>query len=175
MKVSEILSKLLADLSSEFEIVTYRSCADNHSRINKNYNEHIEAENLGRIIDFYLMERLKNTQVELVFDNIDNNIGKFKLENNKTFCFVHGHLDNVNQIFQNMVGMTKEFVDYVGMGHFHTGKYKEFNGCRVIVNGSLKGVDEYALNHRLFSQPSQTLLIFDNDNLIDCRINLDIK
>ena len=51
-------------------------------------------------------------------------------------------------------------------------KLKEFQGCRVIVSGSIVGTEQYAFSKRLFSKASQTLLIFEDENLIDIKINL---
>ena len=53
-------------------------------------------------------------------------------------------------------------------------KTKTFNGLKVIVNGSIVGTEQYALSKRLFSEPSQTLLIFNGNNLINVSINLSI-
>lgn len=177
MQVSELLANFLYVLGQNIPTVTYRSCLDNHSRLSKDYKEHVEKENVGRLIDFWLEERLKNqnSNVKIVKDNIDENIGKFKLQNGKNFVFAHGHLDQINSVFQTMTGLTQEFIHYCALGHYHTGKFKEYNGFRVIVNGSMVGSDPYAFNKRLFSEPSQTLLIFDDQNLYDCRISCDIR
>lgn len=173
MVASEIISEAINKLQEAAPIITYRSCLDNHSRAVADLNQHIEKDNLGRLIDWYLEERLKDTKVQFTHDNIDDGIGKFKLENGKNVVFVHGHLDNPNQIFQNMVGATKEFIDYALLAHYHCEKVKSFQGFKVFVNGSIVGTEQYALSKRLFSKPAQTLLIFDNEDLIDISINLE--
>lgn len=174
-KASELLARTLNKLQKACPTIIYRSVVDNHSRFSPNKDESIESENMSRIIDWYLQERLRDTSIQFKFDNIDNSIGKFTLDNGKVVMFAHGHLDNLNQSFQHFVGATGEFVDYILLGHYHCEKVKSYQGARVFVNGSIVGTEQYALSKRLFSKPSQTLLVFDKDNLINISINLDIK
>lgn len=172
MKASELLAEFLKNLSVNICEVNYYSVTDNHGRVNQNKKEHIEKENFGKLIDFYLAERLKDSNVALMFDNLHDSIGMVELYSGKKMAFVHGHLDNINTSFQNLTGGTEQMIHYIAMGHFHSGKMKEFQNCKVYVNGSMKGTDDFAIDHRLFSKPSQTLLIFDEDNDLDFRIKL---
>lgn len=174
MQCAELLATLLYNLGCKIEQVVYRSVLDNHSRINKKYDEHIESENFGRIIDWWLETRLNESKsnVQIVKDNLDDNIGYFKTESGKNVFFVHGHLDNVSTILQSLTFGTDIIADYVFLGHFHQSKMKEYNGRKVFLNGSILGTDSYALDHRLFAKPSQTLVVFDGDDEIDIRINL---
>ena len=171
MIAGEYISQFLNYLSQSGIIITYRSVSDNHSRVTANYKEHIETENFNRLILWYLKERLKDTKVEFIDDNLDYSIGKLKVHD-KNIIYVHGHLDKVNTAFQNFVGATKEYVDYVLLGHYHSGSQKIIQNCNVIVNGSIVGTEQYALSKRLFTEPSQKLLIFDKDNLVDIDIRL---
>lgn len=169
---SELISQALNLLQSAAPEVIYRSCSDNHSRLLANKSENIEKENFGRLIDWFLEERLKNTKIKFVNDNLDYGIGKFNLKNGKTCVFMHGHQDSVNSALQNMVGATKEYVDYIFLGHYHTAKMKTFQNVKVFINGSIVGTEEYALSKRYFSEPEQMLLIFDGNNVINYNINL---
>lgn len=174
IKASEILSNALNELQKGAPEIVYRSCTDNHARVIANKNEAIEKENLGRLIDWYLEERLKKTNVKFANDNLDVDLGKFNLENGKTVMFAHGHLDSVATSFQNFVGATGEYVHYILLGHYHSERVQSFQNAKVYVNGSIVGSDQYATSKRLFSKPAQTLLIFDGDNIINHSINLDI-
>lgn len=175
MKASELLSQALNTLCELPCEIIYRSVTDNHSRAVANLHEHIEKENFYRLIDWYLQERLKNTKIQFVNDNLDDSLGVFELLNGKKFAFAHGHLENYNASFQNLVGATREFIDYIAMGHFHSEKMKTFQGAKVYVNGSIVGTEQYALSKRLFSKPCQTLLIFDEfGNELNISINLDV-
>lgn len=173
MTAAELLSGFLTQLDSQTFRVVYRSCTDNHSRMVADKNQHIEKDNLYRIIDWYLVERLKRTDIEFKFDNLDAGIGMFKLFD-RNIVFVHGHEDSVDKMMQNMVGATGQVIDYALMGHFHSEKMKSYQGFKVYVNGSIVGTEQYALSKRLFSRPSQTLLIFQANDRNVININIDL-
>ena len=170
---SEIMAQCLAELSKEVPNVVYRSCLDNHSRTMPNLKESIENENFGRLIDWYLKARLENTPIEFAEDNLDENIGLIELLNGKNLVFAHGHQDSVNTVVQAYGAATRTHIDYICLGHYHSTKMKTFLNSKVFINGSVMGTDEYAMSHRLFGIPEQTLLVFSGDNLINITIGLD--
>lgn len=172
----QLLYKLLAKLDGVAPTVTYRSCSDNHSRLMANKSEHIEKENFGRLIDWWVEAKLEqgNHYIKVERDNLDYGLGKFDLLNGKKVMFAHGHEDPINQAYQNFTGATREFIDYILLGHFHNPKEKAFQDCKVIVNGSLVGTEQYALSKRLFSSPCQKLLIFDG-NFVDISLQVESR
>lgn len=173
MNASEIVAGLLSELQDVAPEVIYRSCTDNHSRAVANKTEAIEKENFYRLIDWYIEERLKYTKIIFKNDNLSKEIGKFELMNGKKVMFAHGHNDNPNRIFQSFIGATEEYIHYVLLGHYHNEKVKNFQNMRVFINGSIVGTDDYASTKRLYTKPSQMLLVFDRDNVIHYSINLD--
>lgn len=175
MTAAEIMAEALNRLQEAAPIVTYRSVVDNHSRVIASKEESIEKENFSNIIDWWVKERLRNSSIQFENDNIDEGIGKFKLYNGKNVMFAHGHNDSINSVFQSWVGATGEYIHYCLIGHYHCEKFKSFQNSRIIVNGSIVGTEQYALSKRLFSKPSQTLLVFDNDNTLNISIDLDIQ
>ena len=172
MVASELVANTLNNLQKASPKIIYRSVIDNHSRAVADKHQAIESENFNKIMNWFLQERLKNTDIVFKFDNIDDGIGKFTLQNGKKVMFAHGHQDNINQAFQHFVGASKEFIDYVLLAHYHSEKAKTYNGIKVIVNGSIVGTEQYALSKRLFGTPSQTLLIFDGLNLLNISLDL---
>lgn len=174
MTAAEYISQFLNELTSLNIELTYRSVYDNHSRMIADKNQHIEKEQFSRIIDWYIEERLKGIPIKFMKDNIDGGIGKFKIFN-KNIIFAHGHQDNKNTSFQNFIGLTKEWIDYICLAHYHNSSVKEFQGCKVFINGSIVGTEQYAFGRRLFSKPCQKLIIFEekNDDVIDICINLE--
>ena len=172
MVASELVANTLNNLQKAAPKIIYRSVIDNHSRAVADKHQAIESENFNKIMNWFLQERLKNTDIVFKFDNIDDGIGKFTLQNGKKVMFAHGHQDNINQAFQHFVGASKEFIDYVLLAHYHSEKAKTYNGIKVIVNGSIVGTEQYALSKRLFGTPSQTLLIFDGLNLLNISLDL---
>lgn len=175
MLAAELLSEALAALNDAAPIVTYRSCLDNHGRMTPNLKEAIETENFSLIIDWYIKLRLKlsNSTIQFIDDNLDKGIGKFELLNGKKIMFAHGHLDSTNTAMQHFMGATEEFIHYVLLAHEHSEKVKVYQNVKVITNGSLIGTETYALSKRLFNKPTQTLLIFDENNVMNISIGLE--
>lgn len=173
MKAAELVAEILLRLSENIETVTYRSVIDNHSRLNANIAENLNEENMNRLIDWFVEERLKNSRVKFMHDNIDLQVGKFKLSNGKLVMFAHGDHEKKQSCFQDLVGMTHEFPDYILLAHYHNKAVHTFHGCKVIISGSIVGTDPYAFDHRLFGYPEQSLLIFHRENLLDISIKLD--
>jgi len=169
---SLLIYNLLMNLSECIEIVDYRQCLDNHSRFNSSYDEHIEAENFGNLIGWWLKEKLDGTRVKFIEDNVDENIGKIEIDG-KMYAFVHGHLEKTNSVLQDLVFGTSILFEGVFIGHYHVDKIKNFQGRKVYFNGSLMGTDSYALGKRLFGDPTQKLLIFDKKNIISIPIILN--
>ncbi len=168
----EILAENLARLQDAAPEVFYRSCTDNHSRMTPSFKENLERENYGRLIDFYLKARLDGSNIIFADDNLDEEVGYFELLNGKKVVFAHGHHDNYNTVCQAYMGATREFIDYILLGHFHSTKAKSFQGSKVIINGSIVGTDQYAYSKRLFGDPEQSILMSCGDNFSIHTINL---
>jgi hypothetical protein len=168
MHVAELLSWLLVNLESYGLEVIYSSVTDNHARIN-NYKEHIEKENFNKIVDWYLKARLKDTTIEIIENLIDESISYFTVNGQNVFT-VHGHLDKPNQVLPNLalgLGITPHIVL---MAHYHNRQEFSMGGCKVFINGSLCGVDDYAKNNRYFGKPSQSLIVLDGENTLNIEI-----
>lgn len=174
---SRLLFQLLVSLSGEIEQIVYRSVVDNHSRVQPNYKDHIEKESFCKLMNWWLEDKIEeinkefkeknmSNHIEMKQDNLDDNIGYLKI-GNKNIFFQHGHQGSQNSVIQDLSFATDIVADIVIMGHWHQDKVKNCQGKKVYFNGSLKGVDSYTLNKRLFSQPTQSLLIFDGDDVID--------
>ena len=176
MTAAEILSETLEELSNNIPSVTYRSCLDNHSRFIMDYKASKDEESLVKLIDWYVEERLKDSGIDFVNDNLDRHIGMFTLKNGDKFVFAHGHEIGVNISVQSYTAATYSYVRYIALGHWHSTRMKTFQNSKVFVNGSIKGLDSYSESHGLFGEPEQTLLIFKDDCLVNVTINLkDIK
>lgn len=175
MYAGELIANFLYGLSKKIPNITYRSVFDNHSRAIANKNEHIEKEQFSRVIDWFIAERLKDTPIEFIANDIDGGIGRMKLASGKTLMFCHGHNDGRNNSYQNFIGLTQEWVDYICMAHYHNPASKDFQGCKVFINGSIVGTESYAFGRRLFTKPSQKLIIFNegDNNISDIDISLE--
>jgi len=171
-KASSLIYQLLINLSENIKNVSFRGVLDNHSRVVANKHEHVEKENFSNLIFWWLEAKLEGSRVRIIKDNLDENIGLFQLNNGKNVFFVHGHLDPPATVTQNLSFGSGVMADIVILGHYHADKMKTFQGKKVYLAGSLRGVDSFALNHRMFGDPTQMLLIFDEDEIVDIRLNL---
>jgi hypothetical protein len=174
MTVSEMISVFIEELLSYGLNIKYLSVLDNHSRANINYRDHIEMESFVKLIDFYVKARVGN-KIEYIDNKISDNVGHLEIDGKNHF-FVHGHLKAhaINSVIQNLAMPLKITVDAVHMGHFHKSFKSEFHYAKLYINGSLCGVDDYAMNNGWHSKASQGLLILDgseNDIHIDINLN----
>lgn len=169
MQVSERLAELISDLADNVENTEVYCTYGNHARLIANLGDSIHADNMERIIPFWLKQRLKHRD-----DIAINNESAFELIRitacGHEIAAVHGDLDSgkMNSMLTMAMLFERNFgvkMEYMVMGHWHKRYSDENMGIEQIGVGSLCGTDEYAKNKRLFSKPSQTLLIFDNDGL----------
>ena len=87
---------------------------------------------------------------------------------------MHGHRDSLNNVVQNMTTMTRKFPDCIFLAHYHRDSSDEKLMCDVIVNPSLAGPDDYAIEKRLLSKPAQKLIIFDKEEGKLCTYSLQL-
>ena len=130
---------------------------DNHSRINKNKKEHIEAESFGFFVDFIAQERCKGSNVAFIGNPVDNNVG-FTQFGGKEIAWVHGHLDTPARVKSSLEALVGINIDIIFMAHRHHVHITD----NIVQAGSLKGTDEYAFDKRLFSKASQTTVVFND-------------
>ena len=165
MEVSELLAQFLNNLTRYFE-VDYYSCLDNHSRVEPNKSDSLDLESLCRITDWYLKERLGDTV------NIhDNKFGDDIITLNvlgHPIIGVHGDKDRQNSVIEKMTLFTRQSYDLACTAHMHHFSADEHTGTVLISNGALMGCDTYSKNLRLYSDPSQTLIIVSKENVTEC-------
>lgn len=169
MSVSELLAECIAELAPCARDVCVYCTYGNHARTTQKLDESIHADNMERIIPFWLKERLRDVP-NLVFP--DNNAFEMMriVAAGNEICALHGDLDcgKANAMLTLSMLYEKQFerkMEYLVMGHWHTRYMNEALGIEQIGVGSLCGTDEYAKNKRLFSKPSQTMMIFNSDGL----------
>lgn len=163
MHVSEILANFINAASAYVKDVNVYSTYGNHARTIQNKNDSIHADNMERVIPWWLKQRLKgNHKVNIV----DSEYYEFIYLNVCGYDIVatHGDIDRfkdlgviVNSLFSKKYGKT---IDYTFSGDKHHLESFEQFGIESTLVGSLCGTDEFANNKRLYSNPMQTLCIF---------------
>ena len=177
MRASELLANLINELSCAVEVVNVYSTYGNHARTVQNKEDSIHADNLERIIPWWLKQRLKNNNKVNV---VDSDYYEFIYLNVCGYNIVcaHGDLDKfkdigvtVNTLFSKKYGKT---IDYTFSGDKHHLESFEQFGIESSLVGSLCGIDEYANNRRLYSYPCQTLCIFTPEDGKLCTYNIKL-
>lgn len=177
MHVSEILANFINKISVYVSEVNIYSTYGNHARTIQNKNDSIHADNMERVIPWWLKQRLKDNHKINVVDSEYYEFIYFNICGYNVVC-THGDLDKfsdigvvVNSLFTKKYG---ESIDYTfSADKHHLESFEQF-GIESTLVGSLCGTDEYANNKRLYSNPTQTLCIFTPDDGKLCSYNINL-
>lgn len=168
MHVSELLAQMINELSVSVSEVVVHSTYGNHARVIANKKESIHADNMERIIPWWLRERLASNARVRVEESPYYEFIKINLFG-RNLVAVHGDLDSVkdlgtlvNGLFTRVYG---EQIDYAVMADKHHKESFDRLGAESYIVGSVCGTDEHANNHRLYSKPSQMLMVFNPSGL----------
>ncbi|MGG0667677.1 metallophosphoesterase [Lederbergia citrisecunda] len=162
-KVAEALSELLSVLSNSFSQVHYYNVKGNHDRVAARKEEEVRTESFHSFIVWYMKARLENHKNIVFHDNeLDSEIIVAEIKGNYYFG-VHGHLDSLGKVVQDLTMMTRKFAKAIFMGHYHRNYENEIHGVDLIMNGSFGGTDDYAKDVRLTSKAHQKLLWLDEN------------
>lgn len=177
MHVSELLANFINALSIYVNKINIYSTYGNHARTIQNKNDSIHADNMERVIPWWLKQRLSgNGKINV----IDSEYYEFIYFNvcGYDICCTHGDLDKfrdigvtINSLFSKKYGKT---IDYTYSADKHHLEAFEQFGIESALVGSLCGTDEYANNKRLYSYPMQTLSIFTKDDGKLCTYNIKL-
>ena len=171
IQAAELIATLLTRLSKHLIHISYYDTSDNHGRVFPDYKQNIEKENFGRLITWWLRPALARNEVSNVQIHTEtiepgNTLGAFEVSADPgvigtSFAFAHGHLDKVTNVVEHFLNITHRLYDFIYLAHFHIEQIKKTTGnTTVIVNGSLKGVDDYSTVKRFGnSSATQTLHI----------------
>lgn len=178
MQVSELLAQTIDVLSKFVDQVSVHMTYGNHARTIQDKKDSIHRDNMERIIPWWLKERFAGKENIQVSD--DNNT-EFIFFNScgHDICAVHGDNDNVKPSTRLLPTIFhKEFgknIEIVLLGDKHHRESFEELGVTSLLCGSLCGTDDYANNKRLYSTPSQLLLIMNHEDGIDAEYRINVK
>ena len=168
MQVSELIAEFVDDLADRVQYTQIYCTYGNHMRTVPNKKDSIHADNMERIIPWWLAQRFKTRDDVVVVETGKDEMLRAVVCGAEV-CAVHGDLDGgkdaalaLSQMYERAFGRKMQ---YLFTGHYHSMLDTENYGITSIRAGGMCGVDEYAKNARLFSTPSQTLAIFDRGEL----------
>lgn len=175
MHATELLAQAIYKLSTVVPETHVYVTYGNHARAVANKNDSIHRDNLERIVGWWLRERFS------AFKNIfvtDSGLNEFLFLNvcGHDMCASHGDLDSVRSsprllatLFNKKYGKD---VEYILLGDKHHRESFEELGITATICGSLCGADDYASERRLYSDPSQLLLIVTPESGVDAEYRL---
>lgn len=166
MHVSELIAEAVNDLSSIVNSVVVYSCYGNHLRTVQNKKDSVHSDNIEKIVPWWLKQRLQNNPKIVITESEYKEFTKLNILGSNIVA-LHGDLEKnfkdigvvINSIFTRKYGET---IDYTISGDKHHLEEFEQFGIESILIRSLAGTDDYANEHRLYSRPGQTLMIFND-------------
>lgn len=167
LTVTDYLAEFLSELSYRFNRVNVYICPGNHSRISPKKEDSLKGENIDHLALPFLEAKLQNFK-NIVFNRnmIEESVAMFNVRGNVVMSS-HGDKDQPSSVVQKFTLLFGIRPSIVYLGHRHTNGLSTVYNTKVIESGTLSGTDNYALDLRLHSRPSQTISVITNDGL-DC-------
>lgn len=178
MHATELLAQAIATLNRCVEETYVYVTYGNHARAVANKSDSIHRDNLERFSGWWLVQRFASDESITV---VDCNTNEFLFINacGHDICASHGDLDSVRTsprllptLFNKKYGKN---VEYILIGDKHHRESFEELGVTAMICGSLCGTDDYANDKRLYSEPSQLLLIVTPEDGVDAEYRLRCK
>ena len=170
--VSEILSWFLSELTNNFKNVYLSIVSGNHSRMSTKENSP-KDERLDDLIPWYIKARLYNfDNIYILDNNIDSTLNVINIRG-LNYLNVHGDYDNFSSC-QKVIEMLDIPIYCVHMGHLHHNKTDWMQKYKLIMSGSVQGMDDFCIQKRIFGR-AQQLVCVCNEKGIQCTYDIDLQ
>ena len=166
MSVSELIAEAINELSECCPYTYVYSTYGNHLRTIQNKKDSTHEDNMEKLISWWLKERFKDREDIEIIDSEFQEIIPVRVCGYNIVA-THGDLDNIknigvvfNTVFSKLYG---EGVDYTISADRHHLESFESYGIENIIVRALCGTDDYAHEHRLYSDAGQSLMLFNDE------------
>lgn len=163
MQVSEIIAQAINTLADKVEQTVVHATYGNHLRTVQNKKDSIHADNMERLIPWWLEQRLQGRD-DVVFPEAEYYEFLYFSVCGYNICAAHGDLDNVKNAGKTLHTLfTKKYssdIDYVLLADKHHKEEFEELGIENMIAPCLCGTDDYANGKRLYSTPAQLMMVF---------------
>ena len=163
MQVSEILAEAISTLADQVGETVVHATYGNHLRTIQNRQDNIHADNMERLIPWWLRERLSGRE-DVIFPQADYFEFLYIPVCGYNICATHGDLDSVKNAGKTLHTLfAKKYscdIDYVLLADKHHKEGFEELGIDSRIVPSLCSADDYANGRRLYATPGQLLMIF---------------
>lgn len=165
INVSKLLSECISSLKPYVNSIKVVTTLGNHGRLTPNRKEQAdERENFEMLIPEFLRLTLGDDIPIVTSQGLD--FVKYEFDD-KIICLSHGHHDKTKSAIDNMIRVYKVVPDEIHLGHWHHMSDLNDSNIHVVVNGSIKGVDDFGLKAtRCTTQPSQNLIVYGKDRMM---------
>lgn len=178
IQATEILAQAVLRLSKFVEKTNVYTTYGNHARTVQNKAESVHSDNMERIIPWWLEQRFRGDENITVVNGEDCEDGFIvAYVCGHGFCAAHGDLDCVKTSPRLLPMLFKRVgidVEYILLGDKHHTEVFDELGVYAEIVPSLCGTDDYANEHRLYSDPGQLLMIVNVENGVDAEYRLKV-
>ena len=163
---ANLLQEFVKPLINKGIKVEYYNIIGNHGRVSPNKMETAGIdENFEKLLFTMMSTYYRECDNFHAHDSKDGLItAKIK---NLDFCFAHGDFDKGTGIIAKLPQLFGYVFDYVLTGHLHRESIMDYGKTTHITNSALCGSDDYAMQLRLSSKPSQKILVLDDTGVIE--------
>lgn len=165
INVSKLLAKCISTLKPYVQSLKVVTTLGNHGRLTARKKDQAdERENFEMLIPEFLRLTLGDDIPIITSQGLD--FVKYEFDD-KIICLSHGHHDKATSAIDNMIRVYKVVPDEIHLGHWHHMSDLNDSNIHVVVNGSIKGVDDFGLKAtRCTTQPSQNLIVYGKDRMM---------
>lgn len=172
MNVAELISWFLKNLCENFNNVYLSVVSGNHSRISDK-DKSQKDERLDNLIPWYIKARLQNIPNLSIIDNtIDNTFNIVNIRG-LNYLNVHGDYDGVGTI-QKLTSMIDDEIYCVHFGHKHHNYSDYVNGCKIIMSGSMMGMDDFCIEKRIYGIAQQMVCVCSDSGIL-CMYDVNLQ
>jgi predicted phosphodiesterase len=170
MGVSECIAQFLAELGKRFNNVHFTLVAGNHSRLGTK-DDSLKNERLDSLIPWYIQARLQNCSNITYNENLDSTMSVFNIRG-KNYLNVHGDYDSGKSAKRACALMTGEDIYAINCGHLHHNATDYVDNIKILMAGSLLGMDDFCISKRIIGIPQQMVCVCDKDGVKSvCDVN----
>ena len=179
MKVTDLISNFIYELSKMFQNVEVHTTAGNHARSTANKEESPRGENFDLLVPYACRKDLQNvSNVQIVDNYLGYDIATFKVRGHMVYA-THGDKDTPHNVVYNMTKFARKanlpLPDICYLGHRHTNGLTTVDDVKIIESGCVDGMDSFSIDKRLVGTPEQTVVVVTEKRRIKalCDVQID--
>ena len=165
-------ARWLADFGERFQEISFTGVVGNHPRANRKPQAKKAYDNGDWLVYRYMRDLLKDNEQFVRWDIPKASQTVVNICDRNIFCW-HGDgvrssmpgvpwggvMRRSNALALNWIKQAGTPIDMFVCGHFHNGSFVNSDAGQVLINGSVKGVDEYSLRAFGGGRPAQQFLL----------------